>query len=73
MDDLLIVTLALLGSAVSFLSRPLELGNWVHVKAAHPELEPLPLPLTLPGAESLPPPESERVSDPAPAPGLVTA
>ncbi len=73
MDDLLIVTLALLGSIVSFLARPLELEHWVHVKAAHPELEPLSLPLTLPGSESLPPPESEQASDPAPAPGLVTA
>jgi len=69
-DDLLIVTLALLGSIVSFLSRPLELGHWVHVKAAHPDLEPLPL--ALPGSESLPPPESAPASDPAPAPGMVT-
>ena len=71
MDDLLFMTLALLGSIVSFLSRPLELGHWVHVKAAHAPLDSLPA--TLPGSESLPPPESERMSDPAPAPGLATA
>jgi hypothetical protein len=42
MDDLLFLTLALLGSIVSFLGRPLELAQWVHVKAAHAPLEPLP-------------------------------
>jgi len=70
MDDLLFMTLALLGSIIGFLSRPLELGHWVHVKAAHRPLEPLPA--TLPGSESLPP-QSERESEPAPAPGFVTA
>ena len=58
------MTLALLGSVVSFLARPCELGQWVHVKAAHPALEPLRTPL--PGSESLPAPDSERAAGAAP-------
>jgi hypothetical protein len=68
-DDLLIVTLALLGSTVGFLAKPFGHHHFVCVKAARRDLEPLPE--SVPAPASIP--DSERGSERARGPGLATA